>query len=346
KFRIAGGNAGIQYRSKDMGNWRVSGYQAEVEDNPGKVGFLYDEAARGWLVNVGDFMIIDEDGTKRVVGKVADKDALVAGGYYAPKDWNEYTITARGPHITHELNGYPTVELIDLDAKGARAEGILALQIHAGPPMLVEYKDIQLAPLAAEYGPPVRLFNGENLEGWTYSSDGVKNTFAVKDGVITDTGKPAGYIRTAADYTNYAIRVQLRHISPGNSGVLLRMVGQDKVWPRSIECQGMSGNLGDIWNIDEFPMRADPARTNGRHTAKANPSNERPGGEWNQYDITLDGGDLSIRVNGLVQNTASECWETPGKICLQSEGAQIEFRNVTLIPIVKTSAAAVAPKAE
>ena len=63
KFRIlTGNNSGVQYRSKDLGKWVVSGYQAEVENNPGKVGFLYHERGRGWLVDVGDFVVIDEEG--------------------------------------------------------------------------------------------------------------------------------------------------------------------------------------------------------------------------------------------------------------------------------------------
>lgn len=344
QFRIRNGNSGVQYRSKEMGTWRVSGYQAEVENAPGKVGFLYDEAARGWLVNVGDRMVIAEDGTKQVVGQVADKEALIAAGYYRDKDWNQYTIIARGRHIIHQLNGFQTMELIDNDAKAAALEGILALQIHAGPPMVVEFKELQLKELKAEYGAPVALFNGTDLAGWTPSSEALKDTFGVKDGVITNTGKPAGYLRTTADYTNYVLRLQLRHVTEGNSGVLLRMVGPDKVWPRSIEAQGQFRNLGDLWNIDAFPMKTDPGRTNGRHTAKRHAASDRPLGEWDQYDITLDGGDLELRVNDVVQNVATECWETPGKICLQAEGAQMEFRNVTLIPIVKTSTAATAPK--
>lgn len=342
KFRIQGGNSGVQYRSREIGKWRVAGYQAEVENAPGKVGFLYDEAARGWLVNVGDTMTIAPDGTKQVTGKTADRDALIKAGYYRDRDWNEYVIIGRGRHLVHQLNGYTTMELTDLDEKGFSPEGVLALQIHAGPPMVVEFKELQLKVLAAEFGDPVVLFNGRDLDGWTYSSDAVKGTFGVRDGVITDSGQPPGYIRTTADYTNYALRVQLRHVTEGNSGVLLRMTGEDKVWPKSIEAQGLIRNLGDIWNIDQFPMKTDPGRTSGRHTPKRHPCNEKPLGEWNQYDILLDGGNLELWVNGLLQNGATDCQEVAGKICLQSEGAQMEFRNITLIPILKTSAAAAA----
>ncbi|MBN1418543.1 MAG: DUF1080 domain-containing protein, partial [Planctomycetes bacterium] len=111
-----------------------------------------------------------------------------------------------------------------------------------------------------------------------------------------------------------------------------------KVWPRSIECQGMTDNMGDIWNIDEFPMTVDLDRTEGRRTAKLHDSNERPLGEWNEYEITLGGGELEIAVNGLVQNEASDCWETPGKIGLQSEGARMEYRNIVVVPIEKGEA--------
>lgn len=343
KFRIQNGNSGIQYRSKEFGRWRISGYQAEVQNKPGKVGFLYHEAGRGWLVDVGDFMVIDGDGNKNVVGKVSGVNALKEAGYYHNKDWNEYTIIARGNHLLHYLNGYPTMALIDNDRvtdpddpndrKGAAREGLLALQIHAGPPMLVEFKDIRLKRLKPNYGRAIRLFNGENLDGWTVSSEAVEDTFDVENGVITDTGRPPGYLRTVESYTSYALHLQLKHVRPGNTGVLMRKIGPEKVWPRSIEAQGMSGSMGDIWNIGEFPMKTDPERTRGRHTRKMHPSNERPIGEWNDYDITLAGERLEIRVNNLLQNTATECMVTPGKICLQSEGAPKEFRNIVLIPI-------------
>ncbi len=334
QFRLRGpNNSGVQYRSTEIdGKWRIGGYQAEVAVGAGQVGLLYDEAGRGRLASVGECVVIDEAGTKSVVGQVADKAALIEAGYHRPNDWSDYVITARGNHIVHQLNGYQTLELIDRDPKAA-AEGLLALQIHAGPPMRVEFANIRVKHLPPVYGKAIRLFNGKDLAGWTHSSPALKQTWGVKDGVITNTGKPGGYIRTTQDYTSYVLRLQLRHVTRGNSGVLVRMVGKDKVWPRSIECQGQIGALGDIWNIDEFPMKTAPDRTNGRHTRKAHPSNEKPLGEWNQYEIALDGGSLEIKVNDLVQNTATECWETPGKICLQSEGAQMEYRNLALIPI-------------
>jgi len=152
-FRINNGNSGIQYRSQDCGNWRVRGYQAEVENKKGKVGFLYHEGGRGWLVNVGEKVVIHENGKKEVVGKLGDKMELTKD--YKMKGWNHYRIICRGGHVQHFLNGVQTIDLIDKDVnpidkikgrnerKGALS-GILALQIHAGGPMWVEFKDISI----------------------------------------------------------------------------------------------------------------------------------------------------------------------------------------------------------
>ncbi|MGB2823643.1 MAG: DUF1080 domain-containing protein [Phycisphaerae bacterium] len=352
KFRIGNSNnSGVQFRSEVFGSgnnrWRIRGYQAEVQEAPGKVGFLYDEGRRGWLVNVGDIMEINVDAggkvKKEVVGKIDDKDALIKAGYYKsnkdPEAWNEYEITCRGNHILMKLNGYQTIELIDNDKKQRTLEGVLALQIHAGSPMWVEFKDVRVKHLKENYGEAFRLFNGKDLDGWTVPFENCKETFAAKDGVLAITGRPSGYIRTEKDYTNYVIRAQVRHLKKCNNGLLLRMVGKDKVWPRSIECQGAKDNLGDIWNIDEFPMKTAPDRTRGRHTRKAHDSNEKPVGEWNQYEICMNKGDLRMFVNGLCQNVATECLETAGKICIQSEGGPVEWRNIVLIPVGEQKAA-------
>ncbi len=192
------------------------------------------------------------------------------------------------------------------------------------------------------YGPPVRLFNGKDLEGWTHfladPNAKPEDVWTVDaDGVLRCEGRPAGYLRTIEDYTNFTLTLEWRFGAegrPGNSGVLLRAIGEDKVWPRSIEAQLNHRDAGDIWNIDKFPMETDAQRLSGRRTTKLAPSSEKPLGEWNRYELTLDRGQLTLVVNGVVQNTASWCAEVPGKICLQSEGAEIFFRDIQLQPII------------
>ena len=152
KFRIQSGNSGIQYRSKDLGKHVVAGYQAEIENHPGKVGFLYEEKGRKSLALVGEMVQIDAQGKRQMTGLIAPKEAYIQQGYYRSRDWNEYHIIARGNYITHYLNGFQTIELID-SAPAARAKGVLALQLHAGPPMLVEFKDIFLKTLPPSHQP-------------------------------------------------------------------------------------------------------------------------------------------------------------------------------------------------
>jgi len=148
RFRIENGNSGVQYRSKDLGKWVMSGYQAEVENKQGKVGFLYEEKSRKYLANVGEMVEIGEDGKPKVTGSLGDKQKdFIDRQYYRMKDWNDYFIIARGNHIEQWLNGFKTIEVNDNDPKGRAMEGLLGLQIHAGPPMLVEFKDILLKKL-------------------------------------------------------------------------------------------------------------------------------------------------------------------------------------------------------
>jgi len=186
-----------------------------------------------------------------------------------------------------------------------------------------------------------QLFDGSSFAGWTFYSEDPKvrmeDVFSIEAGSVLECkGTPLGYLRTEKEYTNFALSLEWRHLPgqpPGNSGVLMRRHGPDKIWPASIEAQLQHRNAGDIWNIDAFPMVVDATRTEGRRTAKLAPSNELPVGEWNRYEIVLDGGELRLWVNGALQNSASWCEEIPGQICLQSEGARIQFRNVKLTPI-------------
>jgi hypothetical protein len=147
-FRIRSGNSGVQYRSQQIesrnpsNRWVVAGYQAEVENTPGKVGFLYHERGRGYLCRVGEKVVVGADGKPQVVGMLGDRDAIAAT--YKKSDWNDYVIIARGNHLRHYLNGYQTVDLVDDDPRGRALQGLIALQIHAGPPMVVEFKNVRL----------------------------------------------------------------------------------------------------------------------------------------------------------------------------------------------------------
>jgi len=181
------------------------------------------------------------------------------------------------------------------------------------------------------------LFNGKDCTGWDFCVRGKNepgDTFKVEDGLLKCSGRPAGYIRTEKAYKNYKLVIEWRFVKPGNSGVLVHMSGPDRVWPRSLECQGMYKNQGDFWVIGGFECKEHKGKK-GRRVPKKGPSNEKPVGEWNTYEIICDGDTVLPYVNGKLMNEAHECSDTSGKICIQSEGGQWEARKIYLEPLKK-----------
>jgi len=151
QYRIEKGNSGVQYRSKELtpGEFGpiISGYQADFEAGDTYSGILYEERGRGILAKRGEKTVIKPgaEGKKAVVevtGTVGDSAAIQAS--IKKEDWNEYRIVAKGNHVQHFINGQQTVDVTDEDAANAPKEGLLALQIHAGPPMVVQFKNFKL----------------------------------------------------------------------------------------------------------------------------------------------------------------------------------------------------------
>lgn len=185
------------------------------------------------------------------------------------------------------------------------------------------------------------LWNGKDFTGWKlYTREpghDVMKTWSVKNGLIRCEGKPAGYMRTEKDYADYLFHVEWRWPEKGgNNGVLVHMSGEDKVWPKSLECQLYSGNAGDFWVIGglEFAEHAKGgARVKGRRTLKLKDSSEKSIGQWNSYDIICKDDWIVVLVNGVLQNVGTKCSDMSGKICLQSEGTPIEYRNIYIEPL-------------
>ncbi|HKB01550.1 MAG TPA: DUF1080 domain-containing protein [Gemmataceae bacterium] len=183
------------------------------------------------------------------------------------------------------------------------------------------------------------LFNGKDLSGWTgFMKDAAADptkTFLVQDGMLRVTGKPNGYLATKEVLGDYVLRVKWRWApgsKGGNSGVLLHLAAEDKVWPRSIEAQLKAGDAGDIWLIDGPKIEIDEARhskTSPRRYHRLPVGDvEKPVGEWNQYEITCRGDAIEIRVNGKLVNEAKKSELTRGRIALQSEGAEVHFKDI------------------
>jgi len=145
KFRMLAHNSGVQYRSKDEGNFVVGGYQADIDYANAYTGMLYEERGRGILVKRGTKIVVGADGKKEVLGQTATDKEIVDS--IKKDDWNEYVITAQGNHIVQKLNGITTVDLTDNQEDKRAMSGVLALQLHAGQPMKVQFKDIFLKEL-------------------------------------------------------------------------------------------------------------------------------------------------------------------------------------------------------
>jgi hypothetical protein len=144
-YKVIGGNSGIQYRSKDRGNWVVNGYQADFEAGKTYSGILYEEGGRGILAQRGQMTVIPAGGKPEVVGSVGKTEDIQA--VIKNEDWNDYLIIAKGNVLIHQINGRVTMVCRDDDQEKGAKSGILALQLHAGPPMTLQVKDIQLKPL-------------------------------------------------------------------------------------------------------------------------------------------------------------------------------------------------------
>jgi arylsulfatase A-like enzyme len=140
----AGGNSGIQYRGvcrPELGLDVVSGYQCDVVANtPNYNGMLYEERGRRILSHTGEQVIIDPQGHSWVIGNMPVKE-------FAPDQWHDYRVLVQGNHHQHWIDGHPTADLIDFDQQGRALEGVLAVQVHVGPAMKIQYKDFKIKHL-------------------------------------------------------------------------------------------------------------------------------------------------------------------------------------------------------
>ena len=187
----------------------------------------------------------------------------------------------------------------------------------------------------------IDLFNGKDLSNWGFVLQDNKtdaDVFSVKDGVIHIKGTPFGYMYTKEKYSNFNLHVEWRW--PGeasNSGIFVFVQNENQVWPNAIECQLRAGSAGDLVllngsNIAEFKTNPGEERPKFPVVQKFNPSSEMAVGEWNNANIICINGFISVYINGVLQNTGTNSLHKSGNIALQSEGKDIQFRNVRLTP--------------
>lgn len=143
KVKQTGNNTGVQYRSKDLpeiGKWSVGGYQCDIHPAAPNNAMVYEEKGRGIISQNGQSVVIDPQGLRWLVGEHEPVKVDIA-------EWHEYTIIAQGNHLIHKIDGKVTVDLMDHEEKARALEGLLAFQIHRGPAMTVQIKDVMLKEL-------------------------------------------------------------------------------------------------------------------------------------------------------------------------------------------------------
>ena len=224
-------------------------------------------------------------------------------------------------------------------------------------PMFVEAIDRFLRKNLSSADEPIapsskmNLFNGQDLTGWKITLETPETgVFTARDGVIHVAGMPFGYLRTEKAYKDYKLHLEWRYVdvlsAPGkkrNSGVFLHLKVEDKNWPGFTEAQLRENNAGFfVFSGDSTCAEVQQTDKQKKAVAKNNPFRvmkrqpgveEKPVGQWNSYDIVCKGDTITLTVNGKLANKASGCVPAAGKIGLQSEGAQLQFRNVYLEPI-------------
>ncbi len=150
EYKIINGNSGIQYRSFEVPNekWVIGGYQADFEAGDTYSGINYGERFRGILALRGEKTVIGDDHKPKVVEKIGDTNEIQKK--IKKEDWNEYHVSAKGFTFEHRINGVLTSVVTDEDKAERRAKGVLALQLHAGPAMKVQFRNIKIKQLKAD----------------------------------------------------------------------------------------------------------------------------------------------------------------------------------------------------
>lgn len=196
----------------------------------------------------------------------------------------------------------------------------------------------------------VDLLAGDGLAGWDYhlvDKDVKKeDVWSLEDGILKCKGTPLGYLYTKQKFQDFKLTLDWRwapDTKPGNNGVLLRIASEPiSFLPKCAEAQLRHGDAGDIWGFYGFKLKGDEARwrdVKGHAqlgdfwgVGKIKGAEKEPG-QWNTYEITMQGGKLTVLVNGEKVNEATDCDVLAGPIGLQSEGGEIHFRNVHVTPL-------------
>lgn len=221
--------------------------------------------------------------------------------------------------------------------------------------LLVTFSQTAFGQCEIEDDETIKLFNGENLDGWRIDAPKLDDDpnadkpFIVRDGLLVSLGEPRGHLITDEEYSDYRLEVEYRFAGePGNCGILVHSSTPRalyEMFPKSIEVQMHHQNAGDFWCIVEdievpnMVERRGPKENWGITEGKARriknltDDSENPLGEWNSMIIECKGNEVQVWVNGDAVNHGSNCTASKGQIALQAEGSEVEVRKLELTPL-------------
>jgi hypothetical protein len=196
------------------------------------------------------------------------------------------------------------------------------------------------------------LFNGKDLTGWV-NVNTAPDTWSVKDGMIVCTGKPMGVLRTEKQYENFILHIEWMHLIPGGNSGCFGWAGgtpqEGSPFPRGIEIQMLELEWPKLNPEKDGTPRTDAYvhgelfGVNGLKLVPDNPRGPRSKsienrckgkGEWNVYDVVCVDGTMKLAVNGKFVNGISKASIKKGYLCLESEGAEVHFRNIRILELL------------
>jgi putative heme-binding domain-containing protein len=167
EVQLSGGNSGVQFRSKHLGNWQVHGPQADHDDSGEWTGGIYEQGGRGVLVRRGTALAFDAAGSARSA-TLGDAKVLLTQATERP--WDEVKITCLGATTEVRWNGVLTAKLVDGGPDAWKSEGVVALQLHAGPPMEVRFRNIRAKVLTAPAVAATPVAAATDAPHWIWST--------------------------------------------------------------------------------------------------------------------------------------------------------------------------------
>ena len=331
--------------------WMIGQWKTTTDDGQ-EIVSTYDWAANGNVIattfKMGDRssqgMIYFDADQEQVRQFSMDSRGNAAKGTWEPQGSKAVSKSTWVDEDGQKTAYAVTYEKVDNNTMKSAVYGLENGELSYDPWFETNYKRVQDSKSIA-------LFNGKDLSGWTHYlvEPDVKmaDVWSVRNGLLICKGEPMGYIATKGKYTNFKLIVEWRWApgkKAGNSGVLLRITGEPRALPKCAEAQLQSGKAGDIYGFHGFKVKGDANRSRtaeGDMIGKLSgvskiKGNEKKPGQWNKYEITLSGGDLTLIINGEKVNEATGLDIVAGNIGLQSEGGEVHFRTVQLSPLAAT----------